>query len=425
MGEQQPQSVGDAESLLSPQELREKKVRHAKRAVRPELSVSGGGWSRFGHAANPSLLCVSDVDDSLPRVDCRSVSVEAFRRDFEEPRRPCVLLHATDGWPAAQRGGAAAGGDCDRAWTWDGLRRRFGAHRFKVGADDEGCAVRLPLAHFVDYVFDASRAGACADDSPLYIFDGSFADKPGSKALASDYSVPSFFPEDLFALAGPKRRPPHRWLVLGPRRSGSGCHVDPLATGAWNALLQGRKRWALLPPGTPRPAARPRAPPGGDGEPAGWFAGHWGAVRAAHRAGAWPHGAPLECVQTPGDVVFVPPGWWHAVLNLDHTVAVTHNYVGGASFDNVWRHTAVARPRLAAAWLRALRAARPDLAERAAAAEARGGEVSESPPSSPSATTSSDDDDDDDGEREEGDPAGGWGTAKRPRAGLAAGVEAG
>lgn len=57
---------------------------------------------------------------------------------------------------------------------------------------------------------------------------------------------------DLFSLLelglGDKRgqqqeqgRPDHRWIIWGPRGSGSTFHKDPNATSAWNAVIKGAK----------------------------------------------------------------------------------------------------------------------------------------------------------------------------------------
>jgi hypothetical protein len=36
-------------------------------------------------------------------------------------------------------------------------------------------------------------------------------------------------------------RPDHRWIIWGPRGSGSTFHKDPNATSAWNAVIKGTK----------------------------------------------------------------------------------------------------------------------------------------------------------------------------------------
>lgn len=90
------------------------------------------------------------------------------------------------------------------------------------------------------------------DEEPMYIFDALFGDL--APAMLDGYEIPQYFREDFFSVLDADTRPDFRWLVIGPARSGASWHVDPSHTAAWNALIRGRKRWALYPPG--------RLPPG-------------------------------------------------------------------------------------------------------------------------------------------------------------------
>eukprot|EP00041_Stephanoeca_diplocostata_P010087 m.160208 g.160208 ORF g.160208 m.160208 type:complete len:285 (+) comp18015_c0_seq2:1320-2174(+) len=133
-------------------------------------------------------------------------------------------------------------------------------------------------------------------------------------------------------------------------RSGSTFHVDPNGTSAWNAVISGAKKWILLPPHVTPPGVHPSddgsevTSPVSIGE---WFLNYYDQLREMHPP-------PVECIAKAGDLVFVPSGWWHCVLNLDATdvakvsndrecippgrnpvVAITQNYVSSANLRTV------------------------------------------------------------------------------------------
>ncbi|WIA16759.1 hypothetical protein OEZ85_013410 [Tetradesmus obliquus] len=268
---------------------------------------------------------------------------EQFRAQYEAANRPVVLTDAMDDWPALTK------------WSRQYLTAALAGRPVIVG--------NMPW-RFSAYMAYCD-SGAAQDEMPLYLFDKAFA--AASPQLAGDYRVPAVFSEDLFEVLGEEGRPDYRWLIVGPARSGSSFHVDPNATCAWNACVSGRKKWIMFPPGTPPPGVYP-SPDGADvaapislfewllnfyeeareskhhpletisgpGEllyvPRGW----WHMVLNLDEAAAANiiH-PPLETITGPGELLYVPRGWWHMVLNLDEAVAVTQNFVSSVGLPAV------------------------------------------------------------------------------------------
>eukprot|EP01006_Ploeotia_vitrea_P035888 TRINITY_DN65948_c6_g10_i2.p1 TRINITY_DN65948_c6_g10~~TRINITY_DN65948_c6_g10_i2.p1 ORF type:complete len:348 (-),score=169.62 TRINITY_DN65948_c6_g10_i2:253-1242(-) len=178
------------------------------------------------HRLAGGLATITHAVSGVPRIHEDNVSLQEFIERFEKPGVPVVIDGCTRGWPAVEK------------WKIDVLKD--GPYRdcfIKCGEDDDGYSVKVKLKTFMRYL----RYNR--DDSPLYVFDEHFDENPVSRSMLTDYTLPRYFRDDLLRLVGEKRRPPYRWFLIGPERSGSSLHIDPLNTSAWNTLLSGRKLW--------------------------------------------------------------------------------------------------------------------------------------------------------------------------------------
>lgn len=299
----------------------------------------------------------------IARVHTRDLPVVDFVSRFEGPNLPVLIDGLAEGWAAWQG-----------AWEPRALYAAYKDRRFRCGEDDKSRPVKLPLKLFLRYMRSQR------DDSPLYIFDSMYNDKKTPSQLLQEYAVPPYFSEDLLGLVGEHRRPPYRWMLLGPKRSGTGVHIDPLGTSAWNTLLYGRKHWVLFDPALSKEEVKGkdlvRKDLHEDDEPIDYFRNILPRIKSKwgkEGGGAPLEGRMLEFVQHPGETIFVPGGWWHAVINLDDTVAVTQNYCSSVNFDRVWAEARAGRRGMARKWLRVLRARHPELAARADASNAKVG----------------------------------------------------
>ncbi|KAJ9469179.1 F-box protein [Diplonema papillatum] len=290
--------------------------------LKRQLSVQGDGWHRtrkskrvrwYNNSVDPSSFPLRG--EAIPRVSAAIEPSEFFER-FDKGNRPVILTGAADAWGWKQ-------------WTKKSLLRRHARTVFKTnGTTANDKTLRMTFEQYVEYCDWAWGTG----DKPMYIFDNKFEQR--AEDLLDDFSIPPFFAgQDLFDEMTQEDRPDYKWLLIGPLGSGAPFHTDPHKTHAWNMVTEGRKRIAMYPPSV--------VPPGVDRklihseyyaapDTLEWFIDYYPRLPVDD--------LPMEAIVEPGELLFIPSGWWHSVLNAaPFTIAVTQNVCTAGNFPRVWR----------------------------------------------------------------------------------------
>lgn len=225
-------------------------------------------------------------------------------------------------------------------WSFSSLRQRIGHAIVDCGSASSDTA--LP------FYYVCHNALSEDPDTSLYVFDCDFSEASGKSCLLADVGpLPSLAGDGVFAAgaaADHDDRPTWRWLLAGPAGSGSCLHQDPWSYSSWNASLCGYKRWVLFPPETPFAVLHPPRPESLRARGMALLASCLGVDTIPRRADEFMDEVlpslrgrglgEVEIVQGPGETVAFPAGWWHCVVNLTPSLAMTE------SFGNA------ARPRL-------------------------------------------------------------------------------
>ena len=294
----------------------------------PHLLLAGGSMPA-GDAA--STRTIDDDDLWVPRVSPLACGIdelpphalapaarEGLLREYLDLGRPFLVRDVVDAGPSFLHPDAHGSGDGNVTYTTsEALLRAWGKLRVSSGpipyaatyGHDGGERVQLSAfmaAHMGTREGRGARGrvvvgGSGGEEtvlpSPPYVFDGHVLRAPHSRAVP---------PRALFdaarALLPTNRTLSLLQLIIGPPLSGAQPHYHREAV---NALFIGLKLWFLTPPAHASFV---------DATAAEW----WSRVPAS-RPPLPPH---IMFLQGPGELVFVPSHWGHAVINLCDSVAM-------------------------------------------------------------------------------------------------------
>jgi hypothetical protein len=106
-------------------------------------------------------------------------------------------------------------------------------------------------------------------------------------------------------------------LLIGPAGSQATLHRDYLHSHAYLALIRGRKKCTLFSPG----------------DSSALYEGDVDLDQPdIRRFPLFRHATAFECILEPGEMLFIPCGWWHHVVAIEKSITVNYNFFNRVNF---------------------------------------------------------------------------------------------
>jgi hypothetical protein len=253
---------------------------------------------------------------TAPVTERTLVTVREFERFVRAGGEPLLVKGWMADWQALS------------SWDFDFWRSRYGSDPITITDDAGNPVLETTIAEYVDYILDPGGDGRLATlarrlgrTRPFYCL--SYKPFGFHTELWEHCNLPPFL-ADWLPYLNPAFRTAHfphsqGWIFLGGVNSSGPLHQDSHHTITWFAQVHGRKEFYLY------------APEDAEGV-------YFGAVDAVQpELARYPRFGQVtgrRCVINPGEMLFLPPDWWHQAVALDDSITVSCNFVNHTNFGD-------------------------------------------------------------------------------------------
>lgn len=242
---------------------------------------------------NKNIILLESIDAS---------HVVLFRKNYLMNEKPVILKGMGKDWPAIKR------------WSADFFINTYGHIKVPVcyyktkrqeAYEDQ---IKMPLG---EYIHLAENNSAFDNDAELPYLGGWIYHKEFPELLNDiDMSLPCFPDNWLYKLPSSISIPPTN-LLIGYQQVSSPLHTDSFFVNSVLTMIVGEKKARLVSPDDTFAVSNGQDLFNPD------IAGE-----------VFRHGADIfEGTISAGDALYIPPGWWHNVINCGFTIAVQNLHV--------------------------------------------------------------------------------------------------